>query len=273
MANLVHCTTHGEQQPTYVCAHLAEDASGLGFNHDEPDKDKPFPDAWCDDCELIRSAHNGWTEASEKLVTISLLCSRCYERSRVRNTKTSFTLDRLADMRWKCGTCEEWHTGPCLDYGYQAPHYWSDKTGSRVPSIPDFGDELRKNFLSPDYCVLGDKYFFVRGLIRVPIIGSAEYLNWGVWGSLSRENFETLLRMEQDPKRMELPSMFSWLSSRISEYPEPLNLKMQAHVQRPGMRPHFELEETDHPLSREQRHGIKPERVKEIMIQRLRDAS
>ena len=64
--------------------------------------------------------------------------------------------------------------------------------------------------------------------------------------------------------------MFSWLSTQIPEYPDTLNLKMYAHIQEIGLRPHFRLEQTDHPLSREYHKGITPERVKEIMLARLR---
>ena len=63
--------------------------------------------------------------------------------------------------------------------------------------------------------------------------------------------------------------MFSWLSSRIPEYPDTLNLKMYAHIQGLGSRPHFRLERGDHPLCVEYHHGITPERVREIMLQRL----
>jgi hypothetical protein len=64
--------------------------------------------------------------------------------------------------------------------------------------------------------------------------------------------------------------MFSWLSIRMCEYPDTLSLKMHAHIQEPGQRPHFELERTDHPLSCEYHKGITPQRVKEIMMGRLR---
>jgi hypothetical protein len=36
------------------------------------------------------------------------------------------------------------------------------------------------------------------------------------------------------------------------------------------LRLHFRLEQTDHPLSLEYHKGITPERVKEIMVERLR---
>jgi hypothetical protein len=195
-------------------------------------------------------------------------------RARLRNPRTSFTLDDLRGLRWKCGTCDEWHSGPCLDFSYASPYYWSqehEKARSRSNLLPIWSKNRRKTFLDEDYCAINDDDFFVRGIIHLPIIGAAETFRWGVWGSLSREHFETLLKKHEDPNRGELPPMFSWLSTQISEYPETLNLKMYAHIQELGLRPHFRLEKTDHPLSREYHEGISAERVKEIMTERLRD--
>ena len=79
-----------------------------------------------------------------------------------------------------------------------------------------------------------------------------------------------MLKKHEDPKRIELPAMFSSLSTQISEYADTLNLKMYALIQELGLRPHFRLEQTDHPLSLEYHQGITPERVKEIMVERLR---
>jgi hypothetical protein len=78
------------------------------------------------------------------------------------------------------------------------------------------------------------------------------------------------LKMDRNPKRVELPPMFSWLSNRIPEYPDTLSLKMYAHIRELNGCPSFEMELTDHPLSQEYHKGITPERVKEIMTARLR---
>lgn len=187
MANKINCSTHGETEEAFVCSPLLGDSVGRGFNRKDPNAEHPFPDAGCDDCELIRTAPNGGYEESERLLKISLLCSGCYERSRIRNSRPSFTLANLKDFRWKCGRCEEWHTGPAGD----------------------------------------------------------------------------------NPKRVELPPMFSWLSSLIPDYPETLGLKMYARIRRADWRPYFDLEPSEHPLSIEQRCGIAPERIQQIMIARL----
>jgi hypothetical protein len=269
MADKVQCETHGECFQTFVCTHLVGEAAGLGFNRNE---ETPFPDAWCDNCEIIRAAHDGWGEESEKLAEIVMLCSGCYERARIRNTRPSVTLDDLADLRWKCGSCDEWHTGPCLDFGYDSPHYWleeHEKGSQEFNLLPSWIRKHNKTFLTQDYCATDDEYFFVRGLIHLPIIGAAETLRWGVWGSLSRENFTKLREMDGKAERVELSPMFSWLSTQIPEYPDTLSLKMHAHIQEPGVRPHFFVEPSEHPLAQEYHHGITPERVKAIMMGRL----
>jgi hypothetical protein len=136
--------------------------------------------------------------------------------------------------------------------------------------LPSWSKKRHKTFLDEDYCAINDSDFFVRGLIHLPIIGAAETFRWGVWGSLSRENFETLLKMHKDPRRIELSPMFSWLSTQLPEYPDTLSLKMYAHIQEPDCCPCFRLALTDHFLSEEYHKGIIPERVKEIMLARLR---
>jgi hypothetical protein len=274
MSNKIRCTTHGESEKAYVCTHLTGGTAGLGFNRDEPTGDNPFPDAWCDNCEIIRMSSNGWNEESESLAKISLLCSSCYGQARIRNTHTSSSLDDLANLRWKCGSCDQWHHGPCLDLGHAAPYYWRGELGE--PSAADASPDPRggarpSSFLSEDYCVIENRDFFVRGLLHLPIIGTSETFRWGVWGSVSRDNFDKLTKLDDDPKRAEQLAMFCWLSTSISGYPETLNLKMYAHIQEAGLVPNFELQPTDHPLSMEFHHGITPERVKELMFGRLVD--
>jgi hypothetical protein len=272
VADKIQCATHGECSQAFVCCHLLGETAGLGFNSDEPDEETPFPDAWCDNCEIIRDAHAGWDEESEKLADIRMLCSGCYERARIRNTLLSVTFDDLADLRWKCGSCDEWHSGPCLDFGYDSPQHWTtehENASKKFRLLPSWSKKNSETFLTADYCAIEDRDFFVRGIIHLPIIGAAETFRWGVWGSVSRENFNKLREMDGNPSRTEPPAMFSWLSSQLPEYPDTLSLKMYAHVQESGMRPHFFLELTDHPLSQEYHHGITPERVKEIMMNRV----
>ena len=272
MSDKVICDSHGEAEITFVCGHLADGLAGVGFNRDQPTEEEPFPDAFCDSCDLIlQKHHDDWTEEVENLIGLQLLCSRCYEMCRIRNTRTDVSFEDLSILKWKCGSCEEWHYGPCLDFTYNSPLYWTSESdeANEIGFFASGKEGLPTTFLDEDICVMDGEYYFVRGIIHLPIIGTNETLRWGVWGSLSRASFETMLLMNDNPKRVELPGMFSWLSNSIEDYPDTLNLKMTAYIQELGTRPIFALQESDHPLAQEFHHGIAPERVREIMQSRV----
>ena len=221
MSETVHCDSHGEGEVTIVCIHLTEHLAGLGFNHDEPSEEDPFPDALCDNCDLILQERGGWNDVTEELIELKVLCSGCYEKSRIRNTRTDVSFEDLSSLRWKCSSCEEWHYGPCLDFCYDSPTYWTDehKEANDMNFFSSGRRGLPRTFLDEDKCILDGTDYFVRGIIELPIIGTTEMFRWGVWGSLSKKNFVKLLRVSDDPKRVELSPMFSWLSNSIPDYP------------------------------------------------------
>ena len=208
----------------------------------------------------------------EELCKIVLLCSGCYERSCIRNTRPSITFEELSTLRWKCASCDDWHTGPCLDFGFSEPYYWNNnhERASRWTNlIPRGLKKPSKTFLDSDYCSIDDESFFVRGVNSSADYRRSGFLLLGRMGIPKPCDFEALLRADDDDERVDLPPMFSWLSSQIPEYPDTLGLKMYAHIQELGSRPHFRLERGDHPLCVEYHHGITPERVREIMLRRL----
>jgi hypothetical protein len=115
--------------------------------------------------------------------------------------------------------------------------------------------------------VIKKKDFFVRGLIEVPIIGSGGAFRWGVWVSLSEKNFNRMMELWDDPKIVEEPPYFGWLSSSLELYPNTLGLKTSVESRDVTVRPYITLELTEHPLAVEQHHGITMERVKQIAEQ------
>jgi hypothetical protein len=154
---------------------------------------------------------------------------------------------------FKCHTCGEWHEGLPLDYAYDAPDYWCESLRSDADS-----------FLNSDLCVIKKQDFFVRGLIEIPVIGSDRPFRWGVWTSLSKANFDKITDLWDDPKLLDEPAYFGWLSNSINLYPETLNLKTNVKSRNIGDRSYLILEPTEHPLAIEQRIGITMERVREI---------
>jgi hypothetical protein len=141
-----------------------------------------------------------------------------------------------------------------LDVAYNKPDQWSD----------DFKDD-KNCFLNEDYCNIRDEEFYVRGVIPIPIIGTDQFFMYGVWGSVSKKSFDLVLNADEDPKRDEIPRLFSWLCNSVAGYPDSQSLKMDVVVQEIGARPHFELHRSDHPLAQEFHNGITPKRAKDIM--------
>ena len=84
LSGQVQCDRHGPRPSAYVCDHLFRE-SRQGFVASTEQPDNPFPDAWCLACDEVRLAHGGWNEASEKHLTVRVVCSDCYEMIRDRN--------------------------------------------------------------------------------------------------------------------------------------------------------------------------------------------
>ncbi|MGY2128625.1 DUF2199 domain-containing protein [Blastococcus sp. SYSU DS0617] len=145
-----------------------------------------------------------------------------------------------------CSGCGAWHSEMPLSFHFPAPEAWS----------PDLAG-LEDCELTSDACVIHGEYFFVRGLIRIPIVGHEQHFEWGVWASLSEENFWRLGEEWDKAGRETTPAMFGWLSTELPTYPEPThNVRTMVHTQPVGFRPHIEVEPTEHPLAIEQQEGI-----------------
>ena len=145
-------------------------------------------------------------------------------------------------MAFTCAVCGKQHTD-LPDIGWPAPFHWSDQFSADPHSL-----------LTADLCIVQNRDFFVRGVLEVPILESDRKFGWGVWVSHKRENFE-IYREHFDTA--EIGPFFGWLATEINYFKEStLDLKTMAHYRGDGLRPLIILEESDHPLARQQHEGI-----------------
>ena len=128
------------------------------------------------------------------------------------------------------------------------------------------GDMQRSNStLDSDMCVIEKEDFFVRCVLPIPITDVADYeFMWGVWVSLSRENFRKYVELFDKTDRRE-ESYFGWLCNRVPTYVDTLHLKTNIHLQPHPSRPRVDLELTDHPLTVDQKQGITRDRLLQIL--------
>jgi hypothetical protein len=176
---------------------------------------------------------------------------------------------RLWNRPWRCSACGETHQG-LSDLACGKPEQWPGAEDKAPNSALDLAD----NFLSEDFCVLEGRHFFVRAVLELPIPGAnGKRFGFGVWSTLSRENFVRYVGTFDSGEQDGLGPWFGWFSNRLDRYPDTLNLKCQVHPVSGRQRPRIELEPTSHPLAVEQRTGISFDRVLEIYALNGHDVS
>ena len=155
-----------------------------------------------------------------------------------------------------CKTCGARHDDMPRLLTVAAPAAWE--------AMPE-EERATRALLTADQCVIDDAYFFVLGRLELPVHDGGEPFTWMTWVSVSENHFLRASQLWQTRGREAEPPYFAWVQSSLP-YPLPtLNLKADLLTQPVGQRPKVFLQETDHPLYREQKLGIGPERVQEIV--------
>jgi hypothetical protein len=142
-----------------------------------------------------------------------------------------------------------------MSYGVDAPRNWY--------GLSKFARAIRGK-LTHGICTIGKTERYIRGCVEIPVLDGPENFVWGVWASVSKESLRYMLGRWDSPIAEDEPPRFGWLSTWISGYPEPHEIRCEIFLRSGNLRPRIVLQPTEYPLSVEQHHGITLERVKEI---------
>jgi hypothetical protein len=177
----------------------------------------------------------------------------------VRQSENLWT--KLASHEYVCSGCGETHRGiPELACG--KPEQWPGDENKQ----PNSTVRTSKNALTEDFCILDGKHFFVRAILYLPIKEfEKEKFGFGVWTTLSKENFDIYCENFDRNDQGDFGPWFGWFSNRLKGYPDTLNLKCQVYPQFERLRPLIELGATDHPLALEQKEGVSINRIFELL--------
>lgn len=149
-------------------------------------------------------------------------------------------------FRFKCASCDEWHEGmPSFSAAVPDPY-------SALPEE----QRAERSKLTSDLCIIDADKFFVRGMIEIPVEGSAESFTWGVWVSLCSRDFDEFLDLYEEENREDQGPYVGQLASQLPGYPETLGLSVTVHLRNNRIRPRVVLTQADHPLATEQKKGI-----------------
>ena len=161
-----------------------------------------------------------------------------------------------------CSICGKSHDLGEISLGADSPVQWQLLSEA----------ERTKSELSAEQCVIrseGKTHFFVRACLEIPIRGENDCFSWGVWVSLSEENYAEMTAHWSDPGRTTFGPYFGWLCTPIPPYPDTMFLKTMVHQRDVGLRPLVEIEPTEHPLALDQRLGISREKMGEMVCRVL----
>ena len=119
--------------------------------------------------------------------------------------------------------------------------------------------------IGSDQCIIDQQWFFIRGCLEIPVLGSDECFLWGLWASVREEVFDEISGCwEMAGREKKCGPYKGRLNNSLAMYPETLNLKLAIVMQPVGTRPLFKIEEADHPLAIEQQSGIPCARAREL---------
>jgi hypothetical protein len=162
----------------------------------------------------------------------------------------------MGSVVFRCSCCGREIAG-LPDLAYDAPLHYHE-----LPAA----ERAERAKLSDDLCAIDGRDHFVRGVLLLPVEASDEVFAFGVWVSLSADNFRRYVATFEDPDQSKLGAMFGWFCNRIPYYPETLNLRTTVVPQDAGARPQVWISDVhaDHPLYLEQQNGITRARLGEI---------
>ena len=163
-----------------------------------------------------------------------------------------------AIFAFTCSDCGNVHEGS-PSYAFKAPDQYACLSEKQKESM---------GRINSDFCTIthGEETdFFIRAVLEVPIRGVAEPFTWGLWVSLSEKSFKRYYDTYDDPVAGD--GFFGWVCNEVPWYPPAESLATDVAVRLGGMRPLLLLHhggENDHPLVRDQRHGISVAKAQEI---------
>ncbi len=149
---------------------------------------------------------------------------------------------------FKCSTCGEIHEGlPAL--GFKTPFHYHILTEN---------DKIDISEIDNDFCIIkhaDQTDRFIRTTLRIKINDACEDLDYGIWVSLSENNFNEY--KSEFKHNIDGKVYFGTICNEISDYQEStLGLHVNVNTKSGGIRPEIVPHKTEHKLISDWENGI-----------------
>lgn len=157
-------------------------------------------------------------------------------------------------MTTTCAVCGSEHDPEALELGYRRPDAVLElDEATRAASV----------FENDDLCVIDARRFFVRSTLPLPLTGSNDRYQIGVWVEVSPADFDRIGKLWTDPAQAVEPPMSATLANEVRHHPHSLGQALLLQLMGPTTRPQVFVLDPTFSLGSEQRHGITSHRASE----------
>jgi hypothetical protein len=157
---------------------------------------------------------------------------------------------------FKCASCGKVHQGLPRSFAADFPDMYANMKREERDA---------RTIIGTDQCIVDRQWFFIRGCLEIPVLGSTKPFLWGLWASVVERVYDEISECWEQNGREKIRGPFKGrLANSLSIYAETLNLKVAILIQQVGTRPLFTVEELEHPLAIEQQTGISENRAQEL---------
>ena len=170
--------------------------------------------------------------------------------------------------RMRCAHCGEEHDLSELEPSYDRPDAYFEVRAEERDARTHFDSDDGRIHDAPSGAEGGEGAregrHFLRALLPIPVRGEDGSCSWGVWVEVSRWAWERTRRRWNDPGQRDEPPSAGQLATALLGYDGTLGLPGRVQLTGPATAPCFILDDAvAHPLARDQRDGVFPERVLE----------
>lgn len=149
-------------------------------------------------------------------------------------------------LSFQCDLCPERHD-VSLNLGFSMP----DFINKLLP-----WDREKRCQISPDWCIVDEKFFYLRGCVELPIQDSDAVFSLGVWTTVGEEEFDRTMHFWDNPDRQLEPAYRGALANTVPLYEETRNLPTEIVTRAPGERPEIRIVDAQHLLHEQQKTGM-----------------
>ena len=170
---------------------------------------------------------------------------------KAKELKAQKTLKAMSNSQWTCRSCNELHNG-IFDLGMASPSVWPDEEIIE----PNAALRMEGNFLSEDFCIIDGANYIVRGVMKFYVEGLEKEFGFGVWSSLSKDNFQNYLDIFDDGIKDVGPEWSSWFCSDLGYFGKTVGEKAWVVPQPNRQRPLIYMMDDTTILGRAHKNGL-----------------